>query len=474
MFLERGVFNNRMNSLLGYLGVNELLGLFFFVLGCMSVNLEIKRENLVSYCSILFVYYVVIFFYRESNGMLYYSGEFDLQEGTLFLLEHALIFFMLIYLGTMYFDEEKELCRIESVVLFFILLGSVVVMYSCVNFVNYVLCYELISFIYFYFISSNNRDIRNIESVVRYYIFSVLTVISLFCSVLCFYIVFGTSDFFVLVELMLVGLVVSELKIGLLFRIVNLLLFLSFMFKMYLIPFHSWVVNVYDTCKRGSLVIISSVFPLIYVIIFLKMYFYFFSLFVFFKKLIFFIVGSITFVIGSIRLLNQIRLRRLLVYSTMSSFGSLFFFFSIAEGNMGVFFYEYVFNYVVNVLIIMCIILGGRTDKKREIETMLDLVGLSKESPSLSVVLSLSIFSLGGIPPFIGFYFKLIVSFTVLYFYELLSVILYMVVSLFLFFSYIRIIRFFFFETVRSIIFSFNNTMLVYVLFLFSLFNQVI
>jgi len=463
-----------MNSILGYLGLNELVGLFLFVFGCMSVNLKIKKENMVYYCSVLFLYYLIFFFYRESNGMLLFYGEFDLQEGTMFVLEHGLLFFMLILIGTMYFDEEKDLCRIESVVLFFILLGSVVIMYSCVNFVNYVLCYELISFIYFYFISCNNRDIRNIESVIRYYIFSVLTVISLFSSVLCCYIVYGSSDFFVLIDLMLVGMAVSELKIGIVFRIINLLLFLSFMFKMYLIPFHSWVVNVYDTCRRSSLVIISSVFPLIYVIIFLKMYFYFFSLLVFFKKVIFFFVGGITFLIGSVRILNQIRLRRMLVYSTMSSFGSLFFLFSVAEGNMAIFFYEYVYCYVLNVLVILCIILGGSTEKKQEIETMLDLRGLSKEHPYLSVVLSLSIFSLGGIPPFIGFYLKLMISFTVLYLYELFSVIFYMVVSLFLFFCYLRVIRFFFFDKARSGFFHLKNTMLVYFLFLFNLVNLVL
>ena len=61
-----------MDSLLGFLGLNELFGLFFRVV--MSVKIKFIIGNLIYYCSVIFIYYLALFFYIESNEILLYSG----------------------------------------------------------------------------------------------------------------------------------------------------------------------------------------------------------------------------------------------------------------------------------------------------------------------------------------------------------------------------------------------------------------
>jgi len=186
-----------------------------------------------------------------------------------------------------------------------------------------------------------------------------------------------------------------------------IILTIGFLFKIGAAPLHSWAPDVYD----GVPTIVTTwltIMPKLSILIFFMM-----NNFLLEPNLLM-ISALLSLLLGSITGLAQYKIKRLLAYSTISHVGLIL----LALGNESINGLEstifYILQYSITSLnIFLIIVLLGYTLSKENviskyspIQLISQLRGQFFNNPALSIALSLSLFSMSGIPPLIGFFGK--------------------------------------------------------------------
>lgn len=242
------------------------------------------------------------------------------------------------------------------------------------------------------------------------------------------------------------------------------LILFSLFVKLALAPFHLWSLDVYEgspTSATFFFAVISklSIFVLLVRLCYTSFYalkecWQFYSIW----------IGVFSIFVGSFGGLKQRKLKTLLAYSSTSHMGYILIAFSTSTyvGIQMLFFYLII--YIIAGLSTWSIILFLRLKKKilgnKYNKELGDLVLLKKSNPALAFSLALTMFSVAGIPPMIGFLAKMSVFLSVVgisfYVIALLSI-LFSVISTF---YYIRVIKVLYFENtlVGKLYYSIEDT----------------
>ena len=117
------------------------------------------------------------------------------------------------------------------------------------------------------------------------------------------------------------------------------------------------------------------------------------------------ILAVLSMVMGNVIAISQTNIKRLLAYSTIAHVGYLFLglIAGTDSGFAGSMFY--IISYVImNMCAFGMIILLGRSDL--EAEQIDDFKGLANRSPWFAFIMMCVMFSMAGIPPFLGFWSK--------------------------------------------------------------------
>jgi NADH-quinone oxidoreductase subunit N len=228
------------------------------------------------------------------------------------------------------------------------------------------------------------------------------------------------------------------------------LILFSLFIKLSLAPFHLWSLDVYEGSPTSSTFFFAVITKLsIFVLLIRLCYQSFFSLkscWQFYSLWI----GVFSIFVGSFGGLKQRRLKTLLAYSSTSHMGYALIAFSTSTFAGIQMFLFYMVIYMVSGLCIWYIILLLRIKKnfseKKYSKELSDLTLLRKSNAALALSLSLTMFSIAGIPPLVGFLAKMSVFLSVVgisFYFVALASILCSVVSTF---YYIRIIKVLYFE----------------------------
>ena len=184
-----------------------------------------------------------------------------------------------------------------------------------------------------------------------------------------------------------------------------ILIFTGFAFKLSVVPFHLWTADVYE----GSPVAVTSFLSVIskgaIVFIFITTLYNAFRHYADLWYNVLFISSVITMTLGNFFALRQQNLKRFLAFSSIAQVGFILIGISgtSAMGAASAVFFVlvYVFSNLGAFGVVQMI--SSLTGKER-IE---DYKGLYKTNPFLTWILTLSLFSLAGIPPTAGFFGKL-------------------------------------------------------------------
>ncbi|MDR3266362.1 MAG: NADH-quinone oxidoreductase subunit N [Tannerella sp.] len=176
-------------------------------------------------------------------------------------------------------------------------------------------------------------------------------------------------------------------------------------FKISLVPFHLWTADVYQgapTIVTGYLSVISkgaAAFTLL--IIFVKV---FAPMIAVWQEMLNWII-IITITLANLFALRQINMKRFLAFSSISQAGYLMLGVISADAVGMTALVYYILAYLVANLAIFGIvsIVEQKSDGKAGIA---DYNGFYKTNPKLAFIMTLSLFSLAGIPPFAGFVSK--------------------------------------------------------------------
>jgi NADH-quinone oxidoreductase subunit N len=228
----------------------------------------------------------------------------------------------------------------------------------------------------------------------------------------------------------------------------------AFFFKISAAPFHMWSPDVYEGSPTSSTIFFAIIPKIALFSVFLRLFQTIAGTFEesFQGGLIFFSIASV--VIGSFVALRQKKLKRLLAYSSVSHVGYLLLAFSANsfEGTNSLFFY--LITYMITSFCLWSIILSLTTRKNKEkSKTLIDLAATSNSNPVLGITAMLSVFSLAGVPPLVGFFAKMEIFVSALssslLFISLIAILSSVISS----FYYIRLIKNIYFEVKEKNVF---------------------
>jgi NADH-ubiquinone oxidoreductase chain 2 len=205
----------------------------------------------------------------------------------------------------------------------------------------------------------------------------------------------------------------------------SLLIFsIGFLFKVSAAPFHFWSPDVYDAIPTIVTTFVAIVAKISIFIFLLELVYYTSNYFSEFNWTYALLMSSfLSLIIGTIVGLTQFRIKRLLVYSTISHIGFILLALSISSVESTQAFLFYLMQYSIsNLNIFMILIAIGFSlyyyvSNNKEHKELLDknnspiqlinqLKGYFYINPLLSVSLAITIFSFIGVPPLIGFFAK--------------------------------------------------------------------
>lgn len=236
---------------------------------------------------------------------------------------------------------------------------------------------------------------------------------------------------------------------------------IGFLFKVAAAPFHNWAPDVYD----GTPTIVTTwltIMPKLSILVLLLelqrgLGFRGGSLTLLFGGMSFdvwknlLLVSSLlSLVIGTVVGLAQYRIKRLFAYSTVSHVGFLLLALGINSEESIESFLFYLAQYTITNLNAFLVLLAfgymiKLSQKSTDIQFISELKGQFRSNPLLGLALTISLFSMAGVPPLIGFFGKQIILYSAMhrgYYFLSLIAILVSVVSASYYLKIIRVIHF--------------------------------
>lgn len=231
------------------------------------------------------------------------------------------------------------------------------------------------------------------------------------------------------------------------------LICVSLFIKLSIAPFHFWSLDVYEGSPNTT-TFFFAVIPKIslFVLLMRLCYVSFYEIFINDFQIYFFALATLSIFVGALGGLEQRKLKTLLAYSSISHTGYLLLSFSTGnvEGIQMMFYYLAI--YMISGLSFWAVYLF--LIQKRDVyynknnKELGDLILLKESNPMLAFILAMTLFSLAGIPPLVGFLIKVGVFSVAVkssaYLISVISVILSVIST----FYYIRLIKILYFENI--------------------------
>jgi NADH-quinone oxidoreductase subunit N len=231
------------------------------------------------------------------------------------------------------------------------------------------------------------------------------------------------------------------------------LICVSLFIKLSIAPFHFWSLDVYEGSPNTTTFFFAVVPKIsLFVLLMRLCYVSFYDIFVNNFQIYFFALAVLSIFVGALGGLEQRKLKTLLAYSAISHTGYLLLSFSTGnvEGIQMMFYYLAI--YMISGLSFWAVYLF--LIQKRDVyfnknnKELGDLVLLKESNPMLAFILALTLFSLAGIPPLVGFLIKIGVFSVAIKSSAYLVSVVSIVLSVISTFYYIRLIKVLYFENI--------------------------
>nr|QJS34681.1 NADH dehydrogenase subunit 2 [Tylopathes sp. n. NB-2020] len=226
---------------------------------------------------------------------------------------------------------------------------------------------------------------------------------------------------------------------GVMTPIGSLLITVALLFKLSAAPFHMWAPDVYDGAPTTTTALLATV-PKVAI----------FSILVTIGPVVnILLIGAVfSMVVGAIGALNQTKIKRLLAYSGIGHMGFVLWGIEIGSFESVLASLIYMILYVTMSICIFAIVLALGVVKNLIVE----FSGLSRREPVLALTLALTLLSIAGIPPLVGFLSKWLVLLSGVvsqyYLVSILAVICSVIAGVY----YVRIVKIIYFQADSSLL----------------------
>ncbi len=330
-----------------------------------------------------------------------FSGQFvdDAMADVLKLMAYFATLAVVIYSRP--YLVERGLFKVEFFVLALFSLLGMMVMISANHFLSLYIGLELLSLSLYAMVALQRDSAQSTEAAMKFFVLGALASGFLLYGMSLLYGVTGTLELPAMAHILQAGVQdQTVLVFGLVFLVAGL------GFKLGVAPFHMWVPDIYQGAPSAVTLFISSA-P--------KLAAFAFSIRLLVNGLhpevenwqgMLAVMAVLSLAIGNLAAIMQTNIKRMLAYSAISHMGFLLLgilsgtFAGYAAGMV------YVIAYVLMSLgsfgLVVYLSRNGL-----EAENLDDFRGLNSRNPWLAALMAILMFSMAGLPPFIGFYAKL-------------------------------------------------------------------
>jgi len=363
-----------------FIFISSLISLFYW-------TFFKKDKKLIT--GISFVLLLITFIISFTTMFFYGSLQMGYSTNILAnILNTFIIMIAILSINFIYNFSDSRIKFGEFYFLFFMILAGSILLINTSDFLNIFLAIELISFSLYGIIAFEKKEL-NIESSIKYFMLGSFVSVFMIAGMALIYIKTNTLN---LMEL-------SNKHYYDVFLIIAVLFFMiSLLFKISIVPFHSWSIDVYCGSPTYIVLLIVGFVKLSVIYTLVKIFF------VFKNKLfieIFYVLTLLTLILPNISALFTKNIKKILVYSSISHAGYMLLSL-MGPDRWQIYYYAIVYSLnAFGAFAVLSII-----EKNYENTEYKNLKGLYYSNPYISLSLAIFLFSLAGVPPFAGFFAK--------------------------------------------------------------------
>ena len=322
------------------------------------------------------------------------------------------------------------------------------VMISSNNFLSIYLGLELMSLAFYALVALRRDHSASTEAAMKYFILGALSSGFLLYGMSMLYGATGTLDLTELAKLLDGGITNRTILVfGLVFVVAGL------GFKLGAVPFHMWIPDVYQGAPSAITLVVGGAPKLAAFAIVMRLLVDGMVALAFDWQQMLTILAVLSLALGNLAAIAQTSVKRMLGYSTISHMGFLLLgiLAGIIDGNAysAASAYSSSLFYAVVYALTTCAAFGvliAMSQNGYEADHLDDFKGLGKRSPWTAFVMLITMFSLAGVPPTVGFYAKFSVLSAAFATGAVWLVVVAVMMSLVGAFYYLRIVKLMFFD----------------------------
>lgn len=309
------------------------------------------------------------------------------------------LYTIVIFVYSREYLEEHQWIKGEYFILGLFAVLGMMVMSSAYSLLTVYLGLELLSLSLYSMVAMHRDSVPATEAAMKYFVLGALASGMLLYGISILYGVTGTLEIARLAEVIAQYHNNVFLVFGLVFVVVGIA------FKLGAAPFHMWVPDVYQGAPTSVTLFISSAPKIAAFAMAIRLLVDGMESLVSDWQGMLIILAILSMATGNIIAISQTNIKRMLAYSTIAHIGFLILgiLSGKAEGYAGAMFYVITYALMSMGAFGMVILLGR---KGLEADNLDDFMGLSDRNPWFAFIMMCLMFSLAGVPPFVGFWAK--------------------------------------------------------------------
>ncbi len=348
-------------------------------------------------------------YFGTGEQVITFNGAFVTDPASGVLKIFACVTLGITFLYSREYLQNNGLFKGEFFVLGLFGLLGIMIMISAASLLPLYLGLEVLALSQYTLVAINRDSAVSAESAMKYFVLGAIASGTLLYGISLLYGVTGTLE---LAEL--AARVGSTDEVGVPVLLALAFIIVGIAFKFGAVPFHMWLPDVYQGAPTPVTLFIGSVpklasFALVWRVLVEGLG----GLHDGGWRDMFIVLCVLSLGIGNLVAIAQTNLKRMLAYSTISHVGFILmgFIAGTEDGLSAAMFYTFAYVLMAAAAFGMIILLSRKGYDAERIE---DFKGLNARSPWFALVMLMVMFSMAGVPPFVGFYAKLVVLASVL------------------------------------------------------------
>ena len=380
-----------------------LLGLICFVL---IADLFIDDENRVRtfWISILALGTMLLVLNATAPDArtVIFSGSYVSDPLSQILKIAAVIFVAIAFLYSRDYLRANEIHKGEFYLLGLIGLLGMMIMMSANSMLTMYLGLETLALSMYALVAIDRNNVTSAESAMKYFILGAIASGCLLYGISWIYGVTGSLEFHEISMVITADPSLNSLPLwfGLAFLVVGI------GFKFGAVPFHMWLPDVYQGARTPVTLYIATAPKLAALALFLRILVDGLGGLHDTWAAMIMVIAVLSLLVGNFVAIAQTNIKRMLGYSTIAHVGFILLalFTGTKQGNAVALFYTLTYVVAAAGAFGMIILLSRRG---YDAENLSDFKGLNARSPWFALMMMFLMFSMAGVPPFVGFFAKL-------------------------------------------------------------------